>query len=420
MGIRLGALLVGGLLGLTACGAADDTSDAGSSNKSSPAVDDDGRGLDGDWIVDSLTVDGMPIDLDPTRPVTVTIDGDDIGGTAACNSYRGRIDLTAEAGHGTFTVTDLSWTEMGCEPDVMAVEQAFLSALQMADSYESADGLYVAVADGDTNFHLTRAQPTPTAPLTGTTWVLDTYLENDSASNWPDMADVTIVFADDGTLHGQTACALFDGSWALDGNQLSLSRVDRIGTSPSATCDDGDAELDALVFDVLRGTGLTTSVDGRRLSLESEGSGAFPVGLSFVPADGTETTTPDPVEPTAAGHSLGGGVDGPVMYAARRDGGDVMAAEIIGTLELDGECLYTVFDGIRYPVLWPYGTTWNAEAKSVVLPDGSTLAMGDEVYGGGGYLYADTIGGFTSDDAIERAALCAEDPYGEIAVLQTL
>jgi hypothetical protein len=70
-------------------------------------------------------------------------------------------------------------------------------------------------------------------------------------------------------------------------------------------------------------------------------------------------------------------------------------------------------------VLWPYGTTWDEVASSVVLPDGTEFAIGGDVHGGGGYLYPDTIAELTSDEGVlERAKQCAVEPYFEIAVLQ--
>ncbi len=43
---------------------------------------------------------------------------------------------------------------MGCDTEVMQVEQSFLAALQAVDFYEAADGLYVAQSGAATSFHL--------------------------------------------------------------------------------------------------------------------------------------------------------------------------------------------------------------------------------------------------------------------------
>lgn len=113
--------------------------------------------LDGDWLVNELIVDGVRVELDSQRPITVTVKGEMISGIAACNQYTGAIDWSTGAGTGRFVVSELSWTEMGCETQAMVVEQSFLTALGAVDSYEAADGLYVAMAGAATNFHLVRA-----------------------------------------------------------------------------------------------------------------------------------------------------------------------------------------------------------------------------------------------------------------------
>lgn len=72
----------------------------------------------------------------------------------------------------------------------------------------------------------------------------------------------------------------------------------------------------------------------------------------------------------ACGSSTGSGLDGPVMrYPNQSGSGDGMAAEIRGVLEQDGDCLYVSLDeiGERYPILWPAGTAWDAEAAAVLI-----------------------------------------------------
>ena len=120
----------------------------------------DPLGLDADWLVTDLIVGGVRVELDHAWPITVTVEGEVISGTAACNQYVGAIDGSTGAGFGRFVVSELSWTEMGCEAKAMEIEQSFLTALQAVDSYEAADGLYVAKAHAATNFHLVRASPT--------------------------------------------------------------------------------------------------------------------------------------------------------------------------------------------------------------------------------------------------------------------
>ena len=126
--------------------------------------------------------------------------------------------------------------------------------------------------------------------------------------------------------------------------------------------------------------------------------------------------------PTACGYSSdptpAGALDGPVMRypeAASSDGGE--DAEVRGRLELDGDCLYVALDeiGERFPVVWPAGTTWDADDAGVISPNGSVMPVGSEVYGGGGYYYVDDVGRILGAEAEERAANCLDNAYGEVA-----
>lgn len=120
------------------------------------------------------------------------------------------------------------------------------------------------------------------------------------------------------------------------------------------------------------------------------------------------------------GSSGSPGVDGPVMrYPERSSSQEGMAAEVRGVLELDGECLYVALDevGERYPVVWPAGTRWDADAQVVVPPQGESMGVGDEVYGGGGYLYVEDVERIAGSQASALAAECVDNAYGEIAVV---
>ncbi|QDB78593.1 hypothetical protein FE251_03760 [Georgenia wutianyii] len=44
-----------------------------------------------------------------------------------------------------------------------------------------------------------------------------------------------------------------------------------------------------------------------------------------------------------------------------------------------------------HPVIWPAGTSWQADPAAVVLADGQVVELGTEVRGGGGYLPYDGV-----------------------------
>ena len=67
---------------------------------------------------------------------------------------------------------------------------------------------------------------------------------------------------------------------------------------------------------------------------------------------------------------------------------DGMAALVMGSVQYDPshDCFSIELEGLAYPVVWPAGTVGTADGPGVVLPDGDIARVGDEVYGGGGYL----------------------------------
>lgn len=126
---------------------------------------------------------------------------------------------------------------------------------------------------------------------------------------------------------------------------------------------------------------------------------------------------PDPLDRSIDSASA---VDGPVMrHPNRSEIEEGPAAEVRGILELEQDCLYIALDevGERYPILWPASTTWNPDANTVVLPLGQSVAIGDSVYGGGGYFYVDDIERLAGKEAAELAGRCVDNQYGEIAVV---
>ena len=137
--------------------------------------------------------------------------------------------------------------------------------------------------------------------------------------------------------------------------------------------------------------------------------------VGFVVALALAAACGDSSVPTSAG-----ALDGPVMRypetASTDEGED---AEVRGRLELHGDCLYVALDeiGERYPVVWPAGTTWDADGERVISPSGSGMPVGSNVYGGGGYHQVDHVPRMLGAEAEARAASCVDNAYGEIAFI---
>lgn len=167
---------------------------------------------------------------------------------------------------------------------------------------------------------------------------------------------------------------------------------------------------------------LRTVVIGFVLVAASVGCGESEPDDAGAPSSTTQSAdSTEPAVATSQGSDFAGGVDGPVMFAPgpATEGGD--DALIEGVLVLDGDCLF-VGDGApgaRFAVVWPFGTTWDADAEEVVGPDGIRIPLGSTLSAGGGYGSPETLEHLLDDDALaERADACAEGEFRELAYVQ--
>jgi len=140
------------------------------------------------------------------------------------------------------------------------------------------------------------------------------------------------------------------------------------------------------------------------------------------PARTASTTTSQQSSPgtiEAQPADTGPPADGPVVkYSQPAPSQTIaMAAEVAGVLTLDGDCLYIERDTKRYPMVWPYGTTWDAGSTTVMLPSGESIPLGAHLIGGGGYLHEVNLRDYVGDQAATIALDCADDATGEVAVV---
>ena len=142
--------------------------------------------------------------------------------------------------------------------------------------------------------------------------------------------------------------------------------------------------------------------------------------------DGPSSLPPLPVSSMSpvrmGGGEPAGQVIGPVMIARQCDLDCAHEEALItGTLALTGECLYIDnAESGALTALWPFGTQWQPDPPAVVLPDGATIAVGDQFDGGGGYHSVADLGAFTDQpEVLDKTSACTLDEADEIAVIQT-
>lgn len=109
-----------------------------------PVID---ASLIGSWLLDSIgdaqVVSSIVAGTEPTLDITDT----EISGSTGCNSFFGSLNWDTD---GTFRVSEMGWTEIGCEQGIMRQEQAILETLLDATSFRiEGDRLLIETAGGN-------------------------------------------------------------------------------------------------------------------------------------------------------------------------------------------------------------------------------------------------------------------------------
>lgn len=227
---------------------------------------DFGDSVEGSWQLTSGTVEGEDIPILETHPVTITFDGDNVGGTAACNGYGGSYELSGS----NISFGDLAMTEMACLPqEAMVAESLYARALSLVTTV-SVDGDLI-LEGPDTRLVFEALEPVSDAELTNTVWVLDGLISGDAISSVSGER-ATIEFFTDGSVLGSTGCRLLTGQYRVSGADLVITDLEAQGA-----CDPDLTGQDNHVVSVLEGT-IRVDIEGNRLTLTASGG----EGLSYL------------------------------------------------------------------------------------------------------------------------------------------
>jgi heat shock protein HslJ len=190
-------------------------------------------------------------------PITLTVAGENISGTAACNNYGGAV----RAAGSTFKVTVASMTEMGCADRVMRSQDAYLSALSQTDSVVR-DGDTLTLRGGTAELRFALLPPPPTADLVGTNWRLESLIDGRGPSGVATSArPAHLILRSDGALRGSTGCRRLRGEWVEAGERIVATRLSASGRCPKEL-----APQDSQVVGVL-GDGFTARIEGPELTI---------------------------------------------------------------------------------------------------------------------------------------------------------
>ena len=220
---------------------------------------------DGQWELTDGVVTGTPLLPIETHPVTLTIDGSEFGGTAACNLYGGQLP------GGGFTMRQISVTEMACSPpETMELEALYLDGLGRVESSSVEDGSLVLTGP-ETRLVFEAIEPIPQAELLDTTWVLDGLIDGVAISSVSGER-ATLTLSNDGSFTGSTGCRDFSGSYIIDGAEVQFTDFAATGS-----CSQELSGQDSHVISSLEGV-FRVEVDEDRLTTWTAGD----QGLSYV------------------------------------------------------------------------------------------------------------------------------------------
>lgn len=155
--------------------------------------------------------DPVPV-IDGTTP-HIRFEDDRVSGDGSCNSFFGPFEASGTA----IRLGEMVTTLMACLDAVMDQEQAFLEALESADSYSIA-GSTLEMRSGNKVLLLFQAVPTT---LSDSSWHL-TGFNRDAVVSVAADAVITAMFNADGTLAGSSGCNTYRATWATDADHIEI------------------------------------------------------------------------------------------------------------------------------------------------------------------------------------------------------
>lgn len=254
--MRLRLLAVTLLLVLAGCG--ERAADAGGPGTPGTPSADPLRGRT--FLATAVTEDGKPRTLVPDTELSVefTDDGRLIA-QAGCNQMQGEVDTS----DGRLTMSGgLSTTEMGCD-QARHAQDSFVAEVLAATPEWELTGERFTIRSGTSVFDMApREVVKPDKELLGTTWVLDTLVDGQTASSTSaGTPPVTLVF-DDTEVVADTHCNGVTADYTVAGDTITFAQ----GMSTKMMCAPEIMLGETAVAGVLQGEA-TYEITADRLTL---------------------------------------------------------------------------------------------------------------------------------------------------------
>jgi heat shock protein HslJ len=248
-------------LALGACGRGE-VSQAGAANPGAGGEEPWGR----TFLSTSVTENGQPKPLVAGTRITLNFmaDGHRLGAQAGCNQMGGPASFEG----GRLVVGDLSSTMMGCDPPRHAQDEWLARFLTSRPEW-SRSGSTLTLDNGTTRIVLEdREVADPDRPLRGTTWVVDTIVDRDTASSVPAGVEAYLTFEDDNRFGGNTGCNGMGGHSVVRQATSTITFSEVITTKMA--CDDDRMRVERAVLATLDGD-VAYGIDADVLRLDGPG-----------------------------------------------------------------------------------------------------------------------------------------------------
>ncbi|MFF9013045.1 META domain-containing protein [Streptomyces sp. NPDC014870] len=251
------AAVLASLVVLSACGTQKSGSDPGSgAGAGTVAPDVPVTGVH--WKFETVTTAGEESRAPDGAHIEITKDGK-ASGNSGCNGFGAEVSVQGD----TVTVKQGLGTEMACSGERGAFE-AVLQKVLTGSMKAKLDGdrLTLTSPDGRNTVALTSEPP---APLTGTTWTVDSLLSGETATSLPQGSEgkATFVIDKDGRVRGNLGCNRFTATAKVTPDTLTV-------TGPVATtrmiCTGPQMQLETKLYELLDGS-LSYELGHRSLTL---------------------------------------------------------------------------------------------------------------------------------------------------------
>ncbi len=114
---------------------------------------------------------------------------------------------------------------------------------------------------------------------------------------------------------------------------------------------------------------------------------------------------------TSCSNSASASLEGPLLISEGSWNAG-MAASVGGELAWVGRCV-----GVgETVVVWPKGVSWDEEQESLVLADGTSVAVGEDVSGGGGSMETAAVNSLFGSDAAQALRECGVEVGAQVVV----